>query len=289
MRWKGRERSENVEDRRGISPGMAVGGGGIGLVLVVIIAMLFGADGETIKRMLQSQQQVQQPQAQQSGANAPGKDDEMAEFISVILKDTETVWSKIFSEELQGGAYRKPTLVIFSGQVMSGCGAANAQMGPFYCPADQKVYIDPTFFNELATRHKAPGDFARAFVIAHEVGHHVQNLLGLNERANAARRQGPKEQANRESVRLELQADYLAGVWAHHIHKYDNVLEEGDILSAITAAAQIGDDVLTKGQVPESYFTHGKAEQRMFWFKEGLRTGDFRGCQRLLELPFEEL
>ncbi len=288
MRWKGRERSENVEDRRGVPTAGLVGGGGLLILIIAVIAMLFGVDPKPLLDAVGNAGPQQQGQQQ-----APGEDDETREFIEVVLKDTESVWTGLIRDQIQGGqAYRPPRLVIFSGAIATGCGQANAAMGPFYCPADQTVYIDPTFFEELKHRHKADGDFAQAYVIAHEVAHHVQNSLGLMRPVEKARRSGNERASNQASVRLELQADYLAGVWAHHAQKKFNVLEEGDIAEAMTAANQIGDDTLQKLStgfvVPERY-THGTSEQRVRWFKEGLVSGNLNDCQQLFEIDYDQL
>ncbi len=287
MRWRGRERSDNVRDQRGMTPRRMAAGGGIGTLVVVVIAMLFGADPA---KFLQLQQQQQAAQQQQAGNGDVGKDDDAREFVSVVVRDTEQVWDRLFrGRRLQ---YKQPVVNLFSGEVVSGCGRASSAMGPFYCPADQQIYLDPTFFEELARRHDAPGDFAQAYVIAHEVGHHVQNLLGFNERANRARRSGDERRANQESVRLELQADFLAGVWAHHAHKRFNILESGDIQEAMNAAIQIGDDTLqakARGKVVPSAFTHGTGDQRRRWFMQGLETGNFELASRLFEVPYDKL
>ncbi len=259
MRWRGREQSSNVEDRRGMGPRMAVGGGGCGLLVIALIAMFMGADGGMIARILG--QAVQQQAAQPAGP-APGEDDEVREFISVVLRDTERVWTRLFQENVNG-AYREPKLVIFSGQVPTACGTASAAVGPFYCPGDQQVYIDPQFFDQLRQRHNAPGDFAQAYVIAHEVGHHVQYLLGISDAVNRVQQQ-QGSRANEASVRLELQADYLAGVWAHHAHRDYDILEDGDIAEAVNAANQIGDDTLMRestGFVIPGRFRHGTSAQ----------------------------
>ena len=290
MRLGGLKRSKNVEDRRGMSPGMAVGGGGLGVLLLAGIAMLFGADRETITKLL-GQRQKRAPQQQQRSEPV---DDEARQFVDKILYSTETIWDEIFQEQVRGGNYAQPKLVMFSGQVRSGCGVAPSAVGPFYCPADQQVYLDPTFFDELRSRHNAPGDFAAAYVIAHEVAHHVQNQLGFSDKVNAVRQRfGPKSQeSNKASVRLELQADYLAGVWAHKGQKQFNFLEEGDIEEGINAANQIGDDTLQKqatGRVMPERFTHGTSEQRVRWFAKGLQSGDVGQCQVLFDLPYEEL
>lgn len=287
MRWKGRERSTNVEDRRGAPVAGIVGGGGL-VLIIAIIAMIFGADPRPLMDA------IGQPGAQQGQAGqVPPADDETREFIEVVLKDTENVWTKLIGQQVRGGqSYQPPPLVIFNGVTPTACGQGNAAMGPFYCPLDKTVYIDPSFFEEMHRRLGAPGDFAQAYVLAHEVAHHVQNSLGLMERANKARRTGDKRLSNRESVRLELQADYLAGVWAHHAQKNYNVLEEGDIAEAMNAANQIGDDTLQKmsqGVVIPERFTHGTSEQRVRWFKQGLRTGDLNGCMQLFEMEYDDL
>ena len=288
MRWRGRERSSNVEDRRGIpAGGLALGGGGIGVLLIAAIAMFLGADPDQVKQIVGQQQAA--PGGQQQ---AQPQDDDAREFIEVVLHDTEAVWDQLFRQHVQGGDYREPKLVIFSGSVQSGCGRASAAMGPFYCPADQQVYIDPTFFNDLQRRHNAPGDFAQAYVIAHEVAHHVQYLLGFSDLVNQVRQRGNKAETNRASVRLELQADFLAGVWAHHAQKNYSILEEGDLEEAINAANQIGDDTLqlqAQGYVVPERFTHGTSAQRVRWFKAGLLSGDVNRCQQLFEMDYSRL
>lgn len=289
MKWEGREQSENVVDRRGGRGPMMIGGGGVLAIIVVLVLQFLGAPPEI--------QRVAQQMAQNAGQGAgaapgPGIDDKDREFIAVVLRDTENVWSKLFREQVQGGAYVPPKLEMFSGSVRSGCGPASAAMGPFYCPADQKVYIDPSFFKELATRHKAPGDFANAYVIAHEVAHHVQNLTGFSDIVNDVRQKGDEIESNQASVRLELQADYLAGVWAHHAHKEYGILEEGDMEEAIRAANQIGDDTLqmeATGYVVHQKFTHGSSAQRVKWFKRGMQSGNFEGCEELFKLAYDRL
>jgi predicted metalloprotease len=276
MRWQGREQSGNVEDRRRMSGrGVAVGGGLGTLLLVLVLSFVFGIDPQ---QLLQPGGPVDVggpgalPGADVQGT---GVDDEVKQFVSVVLRDTEKVWDEQF--RAQGMAYEPAGLVLFSGQVRSGCGLASAGMGPFYCPADQKVYLDTAFFNELEQRFQAPGDFARAYVIAHEVAHHVQHLLGITDKVHGARRQLSEVEYNDLSVRLELQADFLAGVWAHHAEKNWRILEPGDIKEALDAAQAIGDDALQmEGQgyvVPDS-FTHGTSEQRVRWFTLGLKSGD---------------
>jgi len=288
MRWKGREQSDNVEDRRGISPGVAMGGGGIGLLIILGIAFLTG-NPKLLQQFLQQQQQQAQ---QQQAPGEPVADSGEGEFIKVVLRDTEKVWTELFRANVQGGSYTPPKLVMFSGQVQSGCGIASAAVGPFYCPADQKVYIDPAFFETLEKRLGAEGDFARAYVIAHEVAHHVQKLVGFSDIVDKVRAQGNEVETNRASVRLELQADYLAGVWAHHAHKEYNILETGDIEEGMRAANSIGDDTLMMEsmgyKIPERY-THGTSDQRVRWFKKGLQSGDLNGCEELFKLDYSEL
>lgn len=275
MRWKNREQSSNVEDRRGMRPSVAVGGGGLGIVLIALLVMLFGGDPSALLQGAGDPSATMQPGQMQSGG---GIDDEGKEFVSVVLKDTEEVWDEIFRR--MGRRYQKPTLVLFTDRVQSGCGVASAAMGPFYCPLDQKLYIDLSFYDELKNRFRAPGEFAQAYVIAHEVGHHVQNLLGtMREVQGLQQRSRSKTQANELSVRLELQADFYAGVWAHHIQKKKNILNRQDLEDALRAAYAIGDDNLQRqmqGHVDQSSFTHGSSEQRMYWFKKGWETGDIR-------------
>lgn len=266
MRWKGRKKSSNVEDRRSVG-GKTVIGGGLGLVILLIYTLLGGNPGDIVGNINPNQ-----------GANTPYVETEehreLAEFVSVVLNDTEEVWEEVLAEE--GVEYREPTLVLFSGSVQSACGMAGSAMGPFYCPADEKVYIDLNFYGELKNRFKAPGDFAMAYVVAHEVGHHVQNILGITDQVHDLRNRVSQEEYNRYSVRLELQADYLAGVFAHHV-KNKGLLEEGDIEEALRAANAIGDDTLQKqsqGYVVPDSFTHGTSEQRQRWFYKGFKTGN---------------
>ena len=253
-------------------------GGGLGVLVLVIIVALLGGDP---RKLLQNLPQ------NQPGAEAPGQDApidpandpqrELKQFVAVVLADTEDVWTELFRE--LGSEYKKPKLVLFSGRVQSACGMASAAVGPFYCPADRNLYLDMTFFNEMKERFNSPGDFAQAYVIAHEVGHHVQKLMGISDQVDAKRRSLSEEEFNKVSVKLELQADYFAGVWAHHAQKKRNILEEGDIEEALNAATAIGDDRLQEqGQgyvVPDS-FTHGTSEQRVRWFTRGLKSGDMR-------------
>lgn len=264
MEWKGRRQSDNVEDRRGGGGKMV--GGGIGVVVVAIIVMLMGGDPLS----------VLSASSQGGGAvsSGPGIEDEAKEFVSVVLADTEQVWSEQFKK--MGRSYQEPVLVLFQGQVESACGYASAAVGPFYCPADNKMYIDLSFYDDLKSRFGAPGDFAQAYVIAHEVGHHIQNQLGTSEKVQRMKGRVSEAEYNQLSVRLELQADFYAGVWAHHAQRLNKILEPGDLEEALTAAAAIGDDRLQKQAqgyvVPES-FTHGTSEQRMRWFKKGWESG----------------
>jgi len=273
MRWRDRQKSSNVEDRRGRT-GRIVGGTiGIGTVVFFIAYTLLTGEAPT-EILQQTQPQVtEQPQGEVHDRN-----DELAEFAKVIFKDTEDVWSKIFREQLNA-RYRYPKLVLYSGSTPAACGMASAATGPFYCPADEKIYVDLDFFRDLKRKFGASGDFAMAYIIAHEVGHHVQNLLGITDQVQSQRRRLRKTDYNKLSVRLELQADYLAGVWAHHIEKMKHVLDAGDIKEAINAAASVGDDHLQKthtGRVVPDAFTHGTSEQRARWFLKGFKSGDIR-------------
>jgi predicted metalloprotease len=267
-----------------------VAGGGLGLVVVVVLAMLFGVDPSVLIGLTSQLDQGQAPSTQQAPGQfgsppggqsglASGRQDELAQFVSVVLADTEDTWSKVFSQS--GADYREPKLVLFTDYVRSACGLTEAAVGPFYCPADEKVYIDLSFYDELQNKYRAPGDFAQAYVIAHEVGHHVQNLLGISSQVTQAQRAAGKRESNRLSVMLELQADCLAGVWAHHAHDERNILEQGDIEEGLNAAAQIGDDRMQRrssGFVMPDSFTHGSSEQRARWFRTGLASGDVQGC-----------
>jgi len=273
MRWRGERESENVEDRRGMSGGGRVAvGGGIGLILVFVIGLLTGKNPSELLSMLQdSGTATEQP----AGSRQPRPDDTTAQFISVVLASTEDVWTNIYRQN--GAVYELPKLQIFEGQTQSACGGASAAMGPFYCPADQKVYIDLSFCNELRERFQAPGNFAVAYVVAHEVGHHVQNLMGISAKVQGMRGRVSEADYNKLSVKLELQADFLAGVWAYHANKMRNVLEPGDLEAALTAANAIGDDKLqqeAQGYIVPDAFTHGTSQQRMYWFKKGFETGN---------------
>ena len=287
MKWEGQRQSENVEDRRGEGGagrgGMRLGGGrGIGLgsiVIALIAGWIFGINPLTVLGVLGGGEAIEAPTAQQAPAQRPPANDAMAAFVSTVLADTEEVWGGVMKS---GGAnYREPKLVLFRGAVGTACGSGQAAMGPFYCPGDQKVYIDLGFFDTLRTRMGSPGDFAQAYVIAHEVGHHVQNLLGITGKVDAMRGRVPEAQMNALSVRVELQADCFAGVWTHHSQKGKGWLERGDIDEAMNAASQIGDDMLQRKSqgtvVPES-FTHGSSQQRQNWFKRGLESGSVAQC-----------
>lgn len=282
MRWIGRQQSGNVDDRRGSGGGggrMAIGGG-IGGIIIVVIALLMG------KNPLEYIDVNQGTPTQSYEQSGPQPDDEYANFVKVVLKDTEDVWHKVFAEQVNA-EYQEPVLVLFSGSDHSGCGFASAATGPFYCPADQQVYIDLSFYDQLKNRFGAPGDFAMAYVVAHEVGHHVQFLLGTSEKVHRAQQNMSEKEANALSVKLELQADFYAGLWAHHAQQMNNILEEGDIEEALRAANAIGDDRLQKesqGYVVPDAFTHGTSEQRMYWFKKGFESGDLREGNTFKEL-----
>lgn len=276
MRWKGRRQSENIEVRGPGRPRTLALGGGVGGLILILLLVLLGADPQQLL------QQAGNPPGGDGGFAAPEEQvalspeqQELSEFVAVVLADTEDVWHALFAE--QGRAYREPTLVRFSGTVDSACGFASAASGPFYCPADEKVYLDLEFFQELRDRFGAPGDFAQAYVIAHEIGHHVQKQLGITDKVHSAQGRVSQEEYNQLSVRLELQADFLAGVWAHHAQQNWDILEPGDIAEALNAAGAIGDDRLqrdSRGYVRPESFTHGTSEQRVRWFRKGLETGD---------------
>ena len=276
MRWEGREGSRNVEDRRGKTMRRVGGGIGLGTILVVIMAIVMGEDpGQVIGSVMNQQAQTQNAPAGQD-YQPSAQEEELAQMVSVVLKETEEVWDDIFREQLRQ-RYEPAVLVLFSGSDKSACGFAKAATGPFYCPADRKVYIDLSFYDELRRKFKAPGDFAMAYVVAHEVSHHVQNLLGITSQMDAQRGRVSKTQFNDLSVRLELQADFLSGVWANHAHRKTGFLERGDIEEAMNAAAAIGDDRIqmqSRGYVVPESFTHGTSEQRMRWLRKGLETGD---------------
>jgi hypothetical protein len=289
MRWRTGRRSENVEDRRGAGGGL--GGGGLrlggGAIILLLVLMLFGVDPRVLLQLLAAggggEPGIEVPDAggRYDSAPAPtgGPGDELADFVSVVLGDTEDTWTELFA---QGGVrYQPPTLVLFTDAVRSACGIAGAAVGPFYCSLDQKVYIDLGFYRDLQERFRAPGDFAQAYVIAHEIGHHVQNLVGISDRVQELRARISEREGNALSVRLELQADCYAGVWAHHAHRSRQLLEEGDVEEGLAAAAAIGDDRIqrqTQGQVVPESFTHGSSEQRVHWFRAGLESGSLDAC-----------
>lgn len=276
MRLDDERESSNVEDRRGVAmPGGRAGGIGIGTIALALVAMYFGVDPSIVLNVGQGMQQPAEVQTQAIPSNDP-----MAKFVAKVLGSTEDTWGKIF--QAAGHQYPAPKLVLFSGATPTACDTGQAAMGPFYCPGDQNVYIDLDFYNEMKNRFNAPGDFAQAYVIAHEVGHHIQHLMGTSDKVQQARqRAGNEAQANQYSVRLELQADCYAGVWAHHADGANRILEQGDVEEAMTAAAAIGDDALQKQAqgyaVPDS-FTHGTSQQRMRWFNQGLSAGDVQKC-----------
>jgi len=284
MKWEGNRESDNVEDRRdgsGGGGGGVFGGRGIGIGTIVIALLggwMFGINPLTILSLL-SGGGAPTAQVQQAPAHRPPADDQMAKFVSTVLADTEDVWTDVFSKG--GGTYRVPRLVLFRGATPTACGQGQTAMGPFYCPGDQKVYIDLGFYETLRKQLGSPGDFAQAYVIAHEVGHHVQNLLGISAKVEQARSRMSETEYNALSVRVELQADCLAGVWANHAQSARQLLEQGDVEEAMNAAAQIGDDALQRssgrGVVPES-FTHGTSAQRQKWFATGLQNGTVKGC-----------
>lgn len=286
MRWQGGRASDNVEDRRGQRGGPIMVGGGLGTLVLIILVVLLGGDPRVLLQNLPVQQG---PQQRQAAPPAPGADDELREFVAVALADTEDVWTALF-EDL-GRQYPEPVLVLFSGQTSSACGFAQSAMGPFYCPSDQKVYLDLAFFEELKDRFGAPGDFAQAYVIAHEIGHHVQKQLGILDKVHALQGRVSEAEYNEYSVRLELQADYLAGVWAHHAQKMRNILEPGDVEEALRAASAIGDDRLqmqSRGYVVPDSFTHGTSAQRSRWFRKGMETGKV-GAGDTFAIPYDQL
>ena len=285
MRWQEGGESDNVEDQRGLPVGMALGGAGT--IIVIVLGLLLGRDPRALLQQLQGQAPP--------GIHAPRQDSpeeaRKVSFVKHVLFQTEQVWTDLFQTQVPGHhAYVKPKLVLFTGRVQSACGLAQAAVGPFYCPGDQKVYIDLAFYDELKDRFHAGGDFANAYVVAHEVGHHVQDLLGIS--IESKHRKLPKETENQLSVRLELQADFLAGIWAHYADQKWHILEQGDVEKAITAAQAIGDDRLQKqsqGYVVPEQFTHGASRQRVRWFTEGLRGGKLKEADALWKLPYNAL
>lgn len=277
MRWKTGRRSSNVEDRRGRRVPGGAKGGGIGIILLALVGMYFGIDPSVILNSNLLNEGGTSTQQTERVANPA--EDRLADFTSVVLADTEDTWDAIFREG--GGVYEKPKLVLFTGQVKSACGYAQSATGPFYCPADKKVYIDLGFYQELKNTLNAPGDFAQAYVVAHEIGHHVQNLLGVSGKVQSKRASISESAYNKLSVKLELQADCFAGVWANHANRVRSILEPGDVEEALNAASMIGDDHLQKqsrGYVVPDSFTHGSSAQRVQWFRTGLQSGDINHC-----------
>jgi predicted metalloprotease len=281
MRIEDGRESENVEDRRGQSysgGGLGIGGRsiGIGTIVLALVAMYFGVDPSIVLNTATGPAPIEAPAGP---AAKPPPDDRGAKFMSQVLADTEDTWKAIFAQN--GKRYVEPKLVLFSGATPTACGTGQAAMGPFYCPGDQKVYIDLRFYDELKNRFRAPGDFAQAYVIAHEIGHHVQNQLGISEKVDRMRQRAGEAEGNQLSVRLELQADCFAGIWANQADRSRKVLESGDIEEGLNAATAIGDDTLqrqTRGTVVPESFTHGSSAQRVRWFKRGLESGDLRQC-----------
>lgn len=293
MRWRGEEGSKNIKDARGFKGPAVAGSGLLTVILVVVFTLMRGGDAQQAlqqgARVLQQQQQ--QAAVIETQGEIDPEQDAAYQMTSVVLRYTEDVWGELFPEMI-GREYQQPTLIVFRGAVNSACGQASSAVGPFYCPGDMKVYLDLTFFDELRTKFQAEGDFACAYVIAHEVGHHVQNLLGLTTKVQREQAQADRVEANKLSVRLELQADFLAGVWAHHAQQTMQILEDGDVAEAIRAAQAIGDDTLqrqSQGRVVPDAFTHGTSEQRMRWFSRGLETGNFEDLNLLFSLPYEQL
>jgi len=283
MKWGGRRQSDNMEDRRGVSGGQVAVGGGIIGVIVLLINMFTGGDSSFLNDITN---QIQPGSQQGQPVELTAEDKKQGEMVNAILVDTEDVWTKLFQEN--GMEYEYPKLVLFRDGVQTACGGASSASGPFYCPEDHKVYMDLAFFDELQSRFGAKGgDFAVAYVIAHEIGHHVQTLMGTSAKVHQMQQQGSEREANRLSVALELQADFYAGVWAHHDQKMKNILEEGDIDEALSAANAVGDDAIqskAQGRVVPDSFTHGTSAQRMFWFKKGFETGDIKQGDTFAEL-----
>jgi predicted metalloprotease len=286
MKWEGHEQSSNIEDRRGQGAGggggRRIGGRGVGIgtiVIALVAGWIFGVNPLTVLGLLSGGGGLEAPQTQQVPAGKAPVEDKAALFVSTVLRDTEVVWGQLI--KAGGSTYQEPKLVLFRGATPTACGTGDSAMGPFYCPGDRKVYLDLDFFDTLSRRMGAPGDFAQAYVVAHEVGHHLQNLMGITGKVDAMRGKVSQQQMNALSVRVELQADCLAGVWAHHSQRGKGWLDQGDIQEALNAAAQIGDDTLQKagtGRVVPESFTHGSAQQRMTWFKRGLDSGSVNQC-----------
>jgi len=289
MRWIGDRESENIEDRRGAGMPMAIGGiGGLGAIILIVVGLVLGIDPSTLMSLLNGEQLPQQQTDTRSvdtggyGTSRPpdpAQPDTARHFVAVVLADTEDVWKQVFGAS--GRAYTEPKLVLYTGHIASACGLASTASGPFYCPNDEKVYLDLSFFEEMKSRFHAPGEFAEAYVIAHEIGHHVQNSLGILQAADREKARGDRRGANAVSVRVELQADCLAGVWAHHADRMKHVIEQGDVGAAMNAASAVGDDRLqqqSRGVVVPDAFTHGSSAQRVRWFRRGLDGGDTRQC-----------
>ena len=286
MKWLGRKESSNMEDRRTVSGGKIAVGGGVIAIIVLLFNMFMGGDSTQIMNELEKQLIQPNNNSQSSEIQLTAEDKEMGQFVSVILADTEEVWSKIFKEN--GLTYEYPKLVLFRNSVETACGGATSASGPFYCPSDKKVYMDLAFFEELKNRFGAQGgDFAVAYVIGHEIGHHVQNLLGTATKINELRQEGSQREANQLSVAIELQADFYAGLWTHYSQKQNSMLEPGDIEEALSAANAVGDDAIqskTQGQVVPDSFTHGTSKQRMYWFNLGFKSGDLKQGAALTNL-----
>ena len=278
MRWQMGRRSGNLEDRRGMRVSSRTAGGGLGLLILAVVAMYFGIDPSVILDQT-TMTTGTQPSSYSTPVERSSVEDGLADFVSTVLADTEDTWHGLFRQ--MGRTYKEPTLVLFTGAVESACGYASAAVGPFYCPSDHKVYIDLSFYNDLKDRFGAPGDFAQAYVIAHEIGHHVQTLLGITEKTHALRSRLNEAEANKLSVMTELQADCLAGVWAYHANKTRHLLEQGDVEEGLNAASSIGDDRLqekSRRYVTPDSFTHGSSAQRVYWFKRGIETGEIGRC-----------
>ena len=284
MKWKGRRQSDNVDDRRTLSPGKVVAGGGAIGIIFLLVQLFMG--GDQAQLMQEFQNQMQQAPAQTEGRALTQAEEEMGEFVKTVFADTEDVWNKIFSQN--GMTYVEPKMVLFTESVQTDCGGASASSGPFYCPADQTVYMDLSFFEELRTRFGAKGgDFAIAYVIAHEVGHHVQTLVGTSKKVRQIQQSKSEAEGNKYSVALELQADFYAGLWAHYNEKTHQMLEPGDIEEALSAAHAVGDDAIQskmQGHVVPDSFTHGTSEQRMHWFTKGFKTGDLKQGDTFAEM-----
>jgi len=277
MQWEEGRESDNVEDRRGMRVSRGVVGGGLGGVVLVLVALFFGVDPTVL--LNQGSPVPAGPPARTAPASSTPAEDRLADFVRVVLAETEDTWREIFRQA--GKTYEEPRLVLFSGSVSSACGFAQAAMGPFYCPADRKVYLDLSFFRELQDRFGAPGDFAQAYVIAHEIGHHVQNLLGVSQKVHSLQSRAGRAEGNRLSVQMELQADCLSGIWAFHADRTRQILDAGDVEEALKAASSIGDDRLqmqARGYVVPDAFTHGTSAQRVQWFRRGIETGSLKNC-----------